>query len=650
VNTATKELVLSAAATASGTGVALTASPGFTQTTGVAVNAAGDVWAVNEKKAPVIDEFSPAGVFMGAITESLLAGQTPATFVALRGAAVGPNNEVYVADATNNVVDKFVETSPSSGVYKFECHLNATGTNSSLCGGAGTTTTTAFATLTHNNDLAVDSNGNVYAISAGTVDKFNAAGGFVGSVGSGTASALAVNPTTNNLYVGYGTTIKEYCEEAGCATPGSVLYEFGAGTLGNSGTTGLAVNAASSHTRVYAGDQTNHSVDVFELKTQPTTVTEACGTRQATELELKGTVNPEGLPATSLFEYGETASYLSTVASSPSSDGSGNSPVAVTAKITGLIPRTVYHYRLHASNSELPANGADVTCETLIGPPVVNDAPVSAVSIPTSASAPATTFLSGTLNPEHDPTSYHFIYGITSASEHGTPVVYGGSAFGDEEAAQTLEGLQPDTTYRFALVAKNEAGMEAVGNEGTFLTQPESIAPVVNTGAAEGVTGEAATVTGTIVAQGLPTGYRVEFGTTTAYGTQLFGEAGSGRTATPIAVALNALLPGATYHYRLVAVNVGGTTYGADQTFTTPAGPSVVLIQPPTPVLVSIPTFPEVKEAAAVKVTTTPKALTRAQKLAKALRACKQQARSRRAGCEKRARKKYAPATKKKKR
>ena len=37
----------------------------------------------------------------------------------------------------------------------------------------------------------------------------------------------------------------------------------------------------------------------------------------------------------------------------------------------------------------------------------------------------------------------------------------------------------------------------------------------------------------------------------------------------PVVVNVPNLLPGTTYHYRLVATNGGGTTYGPDMTFTT---------------------------------------------------------------------------------
>ena len=108
---------------------------------------------------------------------------------------------------------------------------------------------------------------------------------------------------------------------------------------------------------------------------------------------------------------------------------------------------------------------------------------------------------------------------------------------------------------------------------------------------------------------------------------------------------MQSLVSGSTYHYRLAATNANGTNYGADATFTTPgysyASP---LTLPPAALLVPTPIFPPVKTTS-----TTPKALTQAQKLAKALKACeKDKARKKRATCDKVAHKKYGPLAKKK--
>jgi hypothetical protein len=48
---------------------------------------------------------------------------------------------------------------------------------------------------------------------------------------------------------------------------------------------------------------------------------------------------------------------------------------------------------------------------------------------------------------------------------------------------------------------------------------------------------------------------------------------GSGTTDTPVTASLTSLTEGTLYHYRLVATNSAGTTYGADQTLITLPGP-----------------------------------------------------------------------------
>ena len=61
-----------------------------------------------------------------------------------------------------------------------------------------------------------------------------------------------------------------------------------------------------------------------------------------------------------------------------------------------------------------------------------------------------------------------------------------------------------------------------------------------------------------------------QFGATTAYGGQTPTAAvGAGTVAVKVDQALTGLLPGTTYHYRLVATSAGGTVDGQDHTFTT---------------------------------------------------------------------------------
>jgi hypothetical protein len=98
--------------------------------------------------------------------------------------------------------------------------------------------------------------------------------------------------------------------------------------------------------------------------------------------------------------------------------------------------------------------------------------------------------------------------------------------------------------------------------------------PVVTTGAADSVTRTSAAVHGTVNPERLGTSYHFEYGISTAYGTSTpVGDAGAGTADVPAGATLTGLAAGTTYHYRLVATNAGGTTQGADMTFTTQAAP-----------------------------------------------------------------------------
>ncbi len=96
--------------------------------------------------------------------------------------------------------------------------------------------------------------------------------------------------------------------------------------------------------------------------------------------------------------------------------------------------------------------------------------------------------------------------------------------------------------------------------------------PPATTGAATSVGETGATLNGTIGAEGASTAY-FQYGTTTAYGAATVSQAvGASGSPSALAGAVSGLAPGTTYHFRLVAENSGGVTYGSDQTFTTASG------------------------------------------------------------------------------
>jgi len=95
-------------------------------------------------------------------------------------------------------------------------------------------------------------------------------------------------------------------------------------------------------------------------------------------------------------------------------------------------------------------------------------------------------------------------------------------------------------------------------------------APSVTTGPATNVTQHTAQLNGTINPNGLLTTYYFEWGLTTGYGNKspaTPASAGDGFENVAVSTNLTGLTPYANYHYRLVATNSNGTTYGADMSF-----------------------------------------------------------------------------------
>jgi hypothetical protein len=98
--------------------------------------------------------------------------------------------------------------------------------------------------------------------------------------------------------------------------------------------------------------------------------------------------------------------------------------------------------------------------------------------------------------------------------------------------------------------------------------------PDVSSGSAILAGQTAASLVGSVAANGIPTAYRFEYGTDASYGAST-APAGAGSTIAAVAVAADVtdLEPNRTYHFRLVASNADGETIGADHTFTTAAPP-----------------------------------------------------------------------------
>jgi len=100
-----------------------------------------------------------------------------------------------------------------------------------------------------------------------------------------------------------------------------------------------------------------------------------------------------------------------------------------------------------------------------------------------------------------------------------------------------------------------------------------ALAPTVTTLTATNVTGTTATLSGTVNANDVSTTAIFDYGLTTGYGNSATAIQSplTGGIDALVTVALSGLASGSTYHYRVRGVSAGGTSVGADATFTTPS-------------------------------------------------------------------------------
>lgn len=219
------------------------------------------------------------------------------------------------------------------------------------------------------------------------------------------------------------------------------------------------------------------------------------------------------------------------------------------------------------------AGAATFSLDVVASPVVQTGAATDVTTDPVTGTSSVT--LTGLVNPNGLATGYHFDYGPTTAYTAMTLDVSIGAGTSDVPVAATLTGLPAGQTFHYKLVADTSAGT-ASGTDMIFTTPPVPIAPAVATGAATNVrTGSStgsATLNGLVTPNGASTSYRFDYGTTTGYGASTDEiDAGSGTSGVVASADLTGLQAGTTYHYRLVATNAIGTSYGDDQTFTVPA-------------------------------------------------------------------------------
>jgi phosphodiesterase/alkaline phosphatase D-like protein len=315
------------------------------------------------------------------------------------------------------------------------------------------------------------------------------------------------------------------------------------------------VKADDGFTSFYSSPMT------FTTLTGPTVTTNAASAIGTTTATLNGTINANNNSTNVTFEYGPDTNYGKTV-TADQGPVTGSTDTAVTATIIDLLPNTMYYYRAVGTNFEGPVYGADMTFTTGASPPTADTNAATAVT-GTGAT------LNGTVNANNDSTTVTFEYGLTTS--YGTTVTADQSpvtGITNTAVSKAITGLTTNTTYHYRVAAQNGSGT-TYGADMTLFTG--TAPPTVTTGAATSIGTTGAALNGTVNANNGSTTVTFEYGETTGYGRTVTADQSpvTGSTDTAVSVTPTDLLPNTMYHFRAVGQNAGGTTYGADMTFTT---------------------------------------------------------------------------------
>ena len=198
--------------------------------------------------------------------------------------------------------------------------------------------------------------------------------------------------------------------------------------------------------------------------------------------------------------------------------------------------------------------------DLLPNPPMVGAASVTA--------APDNALVTANINPNGDSTEYWVEYGTAPALGEATDPNTVGNGEQTLVVTDSLTDLSPDTVYYYRVVASSSLHT-VTGSTQTFAT-PAIPIPVVLTAAPSSVTAGACTFNATVNPKGFATSAWFEWGTDSGYGNKTAAQSlGDGTQEIPLSQPVEQLNNQTTYHYRAVANNGGGISYGQDESCTT---------------------------------------------------------------------------------
>jgi hypothetical protein len=300
----------------------------------------GDLY-VGDVSNNVVQKFSPGGKYLATIDGS---GTPLGHFASLVAIAVDQNGTLWTADGGNNTIGQFNKNGTFLGEWN-----DPSGSPSAI---------------------AVDANhGAVYLITFGTTERFSFTGGGRTTIDSNSATALALDPQTGNLYVDHGNKVSIY-DSTGALI--DTLFSLGATTNSQ----GLAYystgkgNSAGKKDRLFVTDASNNLVTIYAPHPAgaPFITSESSTFVGKTGQTLMATIVPLGNKTTCTFQYVSNTDFqnsgytnATTVPCDQATLGSSFTYQQATATISGLTLGAFYHFHVVATNSAGTTTGDDKT-------------------------------------------------------------------------------------------------------------------------------------------------------------------------------------------------------------------------------------------------------------------------------------------------
>lgn len=286
----------------------------------------------------------------------------------------------------------------------------------------------------------------------------------------------------------------------------------------------------------------------------PTATSDVASNITDVSITLTGAVTPRGGPSIGYFEWGTSASLATFQLTTANVIGSGLTPVAIQATLSGLVKCTSYYYRAVA----LPSNGGAAARGSIVSATTTGCSPTTG-NIQVGAALSGSNIPSGPFSVTLDAQSTSPV--TLPISANGS-VSFSNIPAGAHDVRLTGSGIGTNTNCPIS--GGFSQSVNVVGGQTTHVSFVMTCAaPSATTLSASNVSVSSLDMNGSVNPSGGPTNAYFEWGTSSTLSTFQFtttSSLGSGTAGVPVVGTLTGLASCTTYYYRVVALPLNGGT------------------------------------------------------------------------------------------